>query len=331
MQQLDLAIAEHQRLLRKKPQDDEAANRLADLCARAGKQDQAVAFFSTLAEALFTRGRLPLAAGFYARVLQIRPGHAPSLIRCGEIAAADRRFSDAHGFFAAAADQRMAEGDADGAAAIRSRIDSLDLTEVQERLTIARLRTNGGGVFDLLDSSLRAAVHSSQAPDIRFKAKLAKSFLERGDAAAAAECLTPEMAGGDPQLLLTIAEVQLRGGKLEEAVALVEHTLARHPAMLGAAARLGTDIAAHMPSTGFRLVELAIARWSSDSNWSEASAALEAFMAVAPDHSAAKTRLTHVRAMAAMAARLSAIASKARSTILSFQRPASPQSPAEPL
>ncbi len=330
MQQLDLAIAEDQRLLRKKPQDEEAANRLADLYARAGKQDDAVAFFGTLAEGLFTRGRLALAAGFYARILQIRPGHGPALIRSGEIAAADRRFSDAHGFFAAAADQRLAEGDAAGAAAIRSRIDSLDLSEVQERLTIARLRTDSGVVFDLLDSSLRAAVQSTQAPDIRFNAKLAKSFLERGDATAAAECLTPDMAGGDPQLLLTIAEVQLRGGKVEEAIALVEHTLALHPSMLAAAARLGIDIAAHVPATGFRLVELAITRWSSDSNWSEASAALEAFMAVAPDYAAAKTRLTHVRAMAAMAARLSAIASKARSTILSFQRPASPQSPAEP-
>jgi tetratricopeptide (TPR) repeat protein len=330
VQQLDLAIADHQRLLRKQPQDDEAANRLAELYARAGRQDEAVSFFSTLAEALFTRNRLALAAGFYGRILQISPGHAPALIRSGEIAAADRRFSDAHGFFGAAADQRMAEGDAAGAAAIRSRIDNLDLTEVQERLTIARLRTNSGVEFNLLDSSLRTAVQSTQAPDIRFRARLAKSFLERGDAAAAAECLTPEMAGGDPQLLLTIAEVQLRGGKIEEAVALVEHTLARHPAMTAAAARLGTDVAAHMPSAGFRFVELAIARWSSESNWTEAAAALETFMAVAPDYSAAKTRMTHVRAMAAMAARLSAIASKARSTILSFQRPAAPQSPAEP-
>jgi tetratricopeptide (TPR) repeat protein len=323
VQQLDLAIAEQQRVLRKKPQDDDAANRLAGLYARAGRNDDAVAFFGALAETLFTRGRLALAGAFYARILHIQPGDPRALIRSGEIAAAERRFSDAHGYFGAAADQRLAEGDAAGAAAIRARIDSLDLAEVQERLTIARLRTHSGAGFDVLDSSLRAAARTSQTPDIRFRARLAKTFVQRGDAVSAAECLTPEMAGDDPELLLTIAEIQLRGGKLEEGVALVEQVIGSDPARLGDAARLGTSVAAHAPAIGFRLVEVAVNRWSAESNWSEATAALERFRTVAPDHAAAKTRLTHVTAMAAMAARLSAIASRARSTILSFQRPAS--------
>jgi len=140
-----------------------------------------------------------------------------------------------------------------------------------------------------------------------------------------------EMAGGDPGLLLTIAEIQLRGGKLEDGAALVEHAIARDPSLLGDAARLGTSVAAHAPAAGFGLVELAVNRLSEESKWSEAVSALESFMVVAPNHPAARSRLTHVSAMAAMAARLSAIASKARSTILAFQRPASTaQPPAEP-
>ena len=190
MGQLDLAIAEHQRLLRKKPQDEDAANRLADLYTRAGRNDDAVAYLSALAETLFTRGRLALAADFYARILRIRPGEAAALIRCGEIAAADRRFSDAHGYFAAAANQRLAEGDAAGAAAIRSRIDSLDLTEVQERLTIARLRT-GGGIFDLLAARCERPGTDLSRADIQFQAKMAKAFVQRGDAVAAAASAWP--------------------------------------------------------------------------------------------------------------------------------------------
>ncbi len=331
MGQLDLAIAEQKRLLRKKPEDEETANRLADLYVRAGKSDEAVECFSAIAETLFTRGRLAVATAFYARVLHFRPGHARALIRSGEIAAADRRFADAHGYFAAAADQSLTEGDAAGAAAIRARIDSLDLTEVQERLTDARLRANGGGVLDLLGSSLRAAAHTAHARDIRSKAQMAKAFVQRGEAVPAAEYLTPEMAGGDPELLLAIAEVQLRGGKLDEAVDVVEHLVADHPALLGHAARLGTDVGPHAPAIGFRLVELAVSRWAAESKWSEAAAALEAFAARVPDHAPAKSRLTHVSAMANMTARLSAVASKARSTILSFARPASTgQSPAVP-
>ena len=66
--------------------------------------------------------------------------------------------------------------------------------------------------------------------------------MERGDAAGAAEYLTAEMAGDDPALLFAIAEIQLRGGKLDEAVTLVEQAIEKHPALLGEAARLGADV-----------------------------------------------------------------------------------------
>ena len=331
MGQLDLAINEQKRLLRKKPENEEAANRLAELYKGADREDEAIEFFSSLAEALFTRGRLALAASYYQRVLRVSPGDSHALVRSGEIAAADRRFSEAHGYFAAAADQCLVAGDAEAAAAIRARIDSLDLTEIQERLTVARLRTNSGGVLDLLNSSLRAAAQTSHAPDVRFKAQLARTFVQRGDAVAAAECLSPEMAGTDPQLLLTIAEIQLRGGKLDEGVAIIERVVASDASSLPTVVRLGIDAAPHAPGIGFRLVELAANQWCNKSNWAEAKAALEKFTSVAPDHAPARTRLTHVTAMASMTARLSAIASKARSTILSFERPQSTtQSPAEP-
>ncbi|HEY6361431.1 MAG TPA: tetratricopeptide repeat protein [Vicinamibacterales bacterium] len=331
MGQLDLSIAEQKRLVRKKPGDSEAANRLADLYVRSGKDEEAVEFFSTLAETLFTRGRLAVAAAFYERVLRIRPGYARALIRCGEIATADRRFSDAHGYFAAAADRSLVEGDSDGAAAIRARIDSLDLTEIQERLTTARLRAHCGGELDLLGHSLRAAARTANSQDIQLRALLAKSFVERGDAAGAAEYVTAEMAGDDPALLLAIAEIQLRGGKLDEALTLVEQAVAEHAGLLSEAARLGADVGPHAPGLGFRLVELAVSRWAAESKWNDASAALEAFTARVPDYAPAKSRLTHVSAMANMTARLSALASKARSTILSFARPESTrQSPAGP-
>ena len=321
--QLDLAINEQKRLLRKKPENEDAVNRLAELYTRAEREDEAIEFFSGLAETLFTRGRLALAASYYQRVLRISPGDSQALVRSGEIAAADRRFSEAHGYFAAAADQCLVDGDAAGASAIRARIDSLDLTEVQQRLTVARLRTNSGGVLDLLNTSLRAAVQTAYTPDVRFNAQLARTFVQRGDAVAAAECLSPEMAGSDPQLLLTIAEILLRGGKLDEGVATVERIVAGDASFLPHVARLGTEVAPHAPGIGFRLVELSVNRWCEKSNWAEAKAALEKFMSVAPDHAPAKTRLTHVTAMVSMTARLSAIASKARSTILSFDRPQS--------
>ena len=119
----------------------------------------------------------------------------------------------------------LVAGDSDSAAAIRARIDSLDLRDIQDRLATARLRAHGGGVLDLLGQSLRAAARTAHCPDIQSRARMAKAFVERGDAAGAAEYLTTEMAGDDPALQFAIAEIQLRGGRLDAAVTLVEQAI----------------------------------------------------------------------------------------------------------
>src|SRR5207253_11042552 len=61
--------------------------------------------------------------------------------------------------------------------------------------------------------------------DTALRMHLAHSFVARGDMQAAAEYLTLESAGTDPQLRLSVAAIQLGAGNIEEGMAIVKQLL----------------------------------------------------------------------------------------------------------
>jgi hypothetical protein len=126
--------------------------------------------------------------------------------------------------------------------------------------------------------------------------------MAQGDAAGAAEHLMAEMADGDPSLLLTIAEIQLRGGQLDRGVAVAERVITDHPSFAGAVARLGVELAAHQTDAGFMLVEMAVNVWALQSQWRAAADAFEEFVAQVPDCMPALVRLQKLSSAAAHAA-----------------------------
>ena len=82
-------------------------------------------------------------------------------------------------------------------------------------------------------------------------------FIARGDLATAAEYLTVETAGDDPALLLTVADMQLRGDTVEEGLAIVRRLLEEDPSRREQIALLGWSVAEQKPDAGFVVVELA--------------------------------------------------------------------------
>ena len=74
---------------------------------------------------------------------------------------------------------------------------------------------------------------------------------------AAAEYLTVETAGDDPQLLFTVAEIRLRGETPEEGLAIVRRLLEQHPDRREEVALLGWTVGEQAPEIGFAVVELA--------------------------------------------------------------------------
>ena len=286
----------------------------AEALVRGGHLDRAIEELATVADALYAAGRLSEAGPVYTKMLDLSPDDGRALLRSGEIAVAEGRFVAARAYFAAGVDLRLAHGDESGAAGFRARLDRLALVDVESRLDWARNRsgagvTSGQAPARPVPSAPVPVSHRGSRPasdpgrgangDFQLRTSLARVFVARGDAIGAAEYLTPEMAGGDPLLLLAIAEIQLRGGKFEDAVALVDRILTDHPSLIHAVSQLGADAAPYAPDAGFEVVEMAVTVWDARSEFHAAANALAEFVAAVPDHTAALIRLSEMNAAAA--------------------------------
>jgi len=130
--------------------------------------------------------------------------------------------------------------------------------------------------------------------DMALRARLAKTFLARGDLQAAGEFLTVEMAGGDPGLLMTAAEIQLRSGKIDDGMALVRRLLEEDPARREELAMLGWTIAPYAPDAGFAVVELSAEAAVAKNDWASAAAALQEFVTRVPSFIPALMRLVEI-------------------------------------
>ena len=130
--------------------------------------------------------------------------------------------------------------------------------------------------------------------DGELRAHLARRFVARGDVQAAAQYLTVETAGNDPQLLFTVAEIKLRGDTPEDGMAIVRRLLEEHPDRREEVALLGWTIGEQAPEQGFRVVELAADAAVAGQDWASAAAALQEFVTRVPNHIPALMRLVEI-------------------------------------
>ena len=160
--------------------------------------------------------------------------------------------------------------------------------------------------FRMIAAALEAAGHADEAlatlrqaatlhpGDTELSAQLAKAFIARGDLATAAEYLTAETAGDDPALLLTVADIQLRGDKFDEGVAIVRRLLDDDPSRREQIAQLGWSVAEKSPEAGFLVVELAADAAVTAVDWPGAAAVLQEFVTRVPNHIPALMRLVEI-------------------------------------
>lgn len=130
--------------------------------------------------------------------------------------------------------------------------------------------------------------------DMTLQASLARWFIARGDAASAAAHLRVEMAEDDPALLLAIAEIKLRGGHDDEAIALAERCLSATPHLTADVSALGLRAASVTPNSAWRFVQMAVDLWTQESELSTAVAALEEFVSRVPAWTPALIRLVEI-------------------------------------
>jgi tetratricopeptide (TPR) repeat protein len=163
---------------------------------------------------------------------------------------------------------------------------------VEQFRTIATALDAQGKPEEALDTLRQAAVQNPF--DNELKAELARTFVARGDIATAAEYLTAETAGDDPLLLMTVADIRLRGQTPEEGVAIVKRLLTDDPTRRESIAMLGWRVAEQAPEAGFLVVELVADAAVAESDWAGAAAALQEFVTRVPSHVPALMRLVEI-------------------------------------
>ena len=164
--------------------------------------------------------------------------------------------------------------------------------------TIEQFRTIAAG-FEAQDQADEALATLRQAAganphDTELASELAKKFIARGDLTTASEYLTVEAAGNDPAMLLTVADLKLRGDAVDEGLAIVRRLIGEDPSRREQIALLGWNVAEYKPDAGFAVVELAANAAVADNDWPGAAAALQEFVTRVPNHIPALMQLVEI-------------------------------------
>ena len=165
-------------------------------------------------------------------------------------------------------------------------------TTVEQFRMVASAFEGQGNKEEALET-LRSAVAANEG-DTELKAELARAFVARGDLATAAQYLSIETAGDDPDLLLTVADIRLRGEAIDEGLSIARRLIEQDRTRRDRVAQLGWTIAESHPEAGFKVVELAADTAVAENDWGAAAAALQEFVTRVPNHIPALMRLVEI-------------------------------------
>jgi tetratricopeptide (TPR) repeat protein len=316
---IDLAIAEYVRLVQTQPRDWSALNALGDLYLRAGDADRAVAQFVQIADHLFSEGFFPKAAALYKKALKARPTHEHTLLRLAEIAAAQELLADARAYLRRLWELRNERGDERGAADCLVRLATLPEADAETMLTGARAAQAFGdteqavalfrGAADELQKAGRDAasldaltqVVALHPSDVAQRRELAGRYVAAGQLDSAGRLLDAETAGGEPDLLLALGQLELARNDQAAAGATLTRFIAAAPERWADILRLAEALGrAGDADRGFICSEIVVDDAVLRGNWGRAIDVLQQFL-VHGSHIPALAKLVQVAADAGRA------------------------------
>ena len=315
---LPAAIEAYTRLVDEQPGDLDTALLLAQLYLRARDIDGAATRFASTADAWRREGKLEPAFETYKKILAIKPADEHALGNAAALAITQGQTVEGRRYLLALADQQVARNDLVAAGDTLAEAATLDPSDTALRERVFQMAVAAGNfprarehalttshrrrVADALYASglrdeavelLREALHHD--PDhLPTVARLVRLLVETGDAVAAAEHLSPGMAGSDAEARVALVELLLRGGRADEAIEIARRTLADTPETVDALARLATAAAPHALDSAVTLADMVAAHWTERSQWEPAATALQQFVTRAPGCIAALVRLVEV-------------------------------------
>jgi tetratricopeptide (TPR) repeat protein len=294
---IDAAIAEYLRVVEDQPRDWNTANTLGDLYVRAGQTDKAAGQYVRIAEHFAKEGFYPKAAALYKKILKIRPDDEAALLQLAEVSARLGLLVDAKSQLGAVIRQRQGRGDQKGANELVVRLGALDPADFEARLTAARVLAEMGkgvdaaarfrqiadelrekGREDEATNALREAVKLNPE-DVEGRSLLARDRLSKNDVAGAREFLDAGTAGDDPELLVALAEIELRAERDDNARDILKRALDKDASRFDAIVDLGWTFVQARPMAAFMCIELVVDAKAAEGDYATGATMLQEYVA----------------------------------------------------
>ncbi|MGH9383953.1 MAG: tetratricopeptide repeat protein [Vicinamibacterales bacterium] len=312
------AAALFKKILKLRPNDEHALLRSGEIAAKLGTFADAKQFFQTVADRRRKRGDQKGAAEMHVKLGTLDPEDLEARLRAARAAVelGDNAIA-LHEFREVASRLQRQDRLADALPALQSAFDLDDSDEgIRNRLFTAYV--DGG----LLDSARRVArkpaelkrvalgleaagkaddalavledVVAVDPEDSDARGRLAEAYASRGDLARAREWLSPESAGANAPLWMTLGEVELRAGRHDEGRRAIAQALSLDRQKSTAVAALGLRLAGTSPDAGFQCVDAVVDIEMLTGSHQGAAARLIEFVDVARYHLVALLRLVAI-------------------------------------
>ena len=209
---LQAALAELQKASDKAPDDLLTLNRLGDLLARQGRNDEAIGYYRKIANQFAEGGFLPKAVAIHKKILRIDANNLESLVGLGELYLSQDLHGEARNYLLHAANQHIEAKSFDQAREIYEKLVEAEPDEPRHRVRLAETRVaegdNDGAGEDLIT--------------------LGRALLSRGAVAEAERVYTraSELLPDSHGPLLGLSECLVADGREDEALSRLESVAA---------------------------------------------------------------------------------------------------------
>jgi len=312
------AAALFKKVLKLKPDDEYALLQSGDIAARQGTLADAKQYFQAVADKRKARGDRKGAAEIAIRLGTLDPDDLEARLRAAQLAAETGDSATAlREFREVAARYEKQDRGAEALAALQAAFD-LDNSDdgIRTRLfgaylsgdtpELARKVASGASELKRVAAAFERAgqgdvvlevlgeIAAADPTDVEVRASLALAYVARGDLNKARSYLSAETAGADPALWVTLGEIELTAGRIDEGRAAITQAITLDRNQAQAAVVVGCRLAESNPEAGYQCIEAVADAALSEGDFAAAAVSLHEFTIRVPAHLVALMRLVEI-------------------------------------